>query len=95
MEKKTKKLQLRKETIAVLNGECMSHLIGGMDLKQCVMDGKMYNIGSVVYKDGYQYVCMTDGLWQRGDIPGSDTLCTLQTNCGQATCKPTICHICI
>lgn len=29
MEKKIKKLQLRKETIAILNGEKMAHIIGG------------------------------------------------------------------
>lgn len=83
MEKKTKKLQLRKETIAVLNGEKMSRVVGGRH-GYCEPPYEEFEDGecSIATPSGH---CLDENT-------KSDNLCTHQTLCNQNTCLATVCY---
>lgn len=94
MEKKTKKLQLRKETIAVLNGEKMAHIVGGgsgfTEHPPCgpnavwILIDPINEKGECKCKETYvgnPYI----GCFPEQGQP-SDNLCTIRTNRGCTNC---------
>lgn len=79
MEKKTKKLQLRKETIAVLNGESMAHIVGGAGAmavgERCDFGHECVPGAICVVHPGVQYgICVAAGE-DPGFLSKGKTIC--------------------
>ena len=83
MEKKTKILQLRKETIAVLNGERMSHVVGGNGQDLCIYEGKYYQPTDVIVPGCF---CNKDGQVQCEGDTGLENEAKWETFCDKDTC---------